>query len=228
MKGLEKRQKQLVEEEDHLVPKKHELLMGRTKARDIQDGALKQMLRVRKLCRKLPLDGCEETKTLFREAVEGGGMAVVRLLVAVTAINNGEWLPLITASSRGDIRTVRKLLSAGAAADGMDSIFGRTALSWASAGGNKAVVQLLLNKSADVNSQDNDGWTPMHWASERGHEDVVRLLLDRGAQIGYRKTLRGHCQSISTLVFSPGSEFIATGSHEGVIEIWDTATGECQ
>ncbi|KAL6793695.1 WD40 repeat-like protein [Trichoderma sp. SZMC 28013] len=228
MKELETQKRQLIEEEGYYASKTHELSMDRTKTKEVQDGALKQMLRVRKLRGKLQLDGCEETKTLFQKAIEDGDMIVVRLLVAVTAISNAEWIPLITASSRGDIGTVKELLSAGAAADGTDIIFGRTALSWASAGGHMPVVQLLLNKAVDVNSQDNDGWTPMHWASERGHEDVVRLLLDRGAQIGYRKTLRGHCQSISTLVFSPGSKFIATGSHKGVIEIWDTATGQCQ
>ncbi|KAL6824567.1 WD40-repeat-containing domain protein [Trichoderma sp. SZMC 28015] len=188
------------------------------------------MLQLKHMHNKFELDKCDEAKTMFREAVEDGDAAVVKLLVAAAAMNEYEWIPFITASSRGDVDTVKKLLLVGTEADSKDIVFGRTALSWASAGGHTAVVRLLFNThvAVDVNSQDNDGWTPLRWASERGHEDVVRLLLDRGAQIGYRKTLRGYCQSIRTLAFSTDAKFLATGSYEGVIEIWDTATGRCE
>ncbi|PTB49654.1 hypothetical protein M431DRAFT_97129, partial [Trichoderma harzianum CBS 226.95] len=113
---------------------------------------------------------------MFREAVEDGDAAVVKAILYAGALNEHGWIPLITASSRGDIDTVNNLLLAGTEVDGKDIVFGRTALSWASAGGHKDIVQLLLDTGVDVNSEDIDGWTSLHWASERGHEDVVRLL----------------------------------------------------
>ncbi|KAK4061399.1 hypothetical protein Trihar35433_9726 [Trichoderma harzianum] len=230
LKELEARQRQLIEEEGHVVLKRDKLWTDQTKAKDTRNDILKRMLQLKHIHNKFELDKCDEAKTMFREAVEDGDAVVVKIIFYAGAVNEHGWIPLITASSRGDVDTVKKLLLAGTEADSKDIVFGRTALSWASAGGHIAVVQLLLNThvAVDVNSQDNDGWTPLRWASERGHEDVVRLLLDRGAQIGYRKTLRGHCQSIRALTFSPDARFLATGSYEGVIEIWDTATGQCQ
>ena len=47
--------------------------------------------------------------------------------------------------------------------------------------GNKNVMQLLLDRGAELNAVDQDGWTPLHGATLHGHKDVVQLLLERGA-----------------------------------------------
>ncbi|UKZ81834.1 hypothetical protein TrVFT333_009610 [Trichoderma virens FT-333] len=227
IKELETRRRQLIEEESQCVSKRHKLWVEQAKAKETQDDIFKKMAQVQKLQDKLQLDESEEAKTLFREAIEDGDAAVVKLLVAATT-SGDEWIPWITASSRGDLKAVRQLFWAGVKTDCKDIRFGRTALSWASAGGHKAIVQLLLDARVDVNSTDNDGWTSLHWASEKGHEDVVRLLLDRGAKIGYQKTLPGHGSYILALAFSPDSKLLASGSREDTIRIWNTATGQCQ
>ncbi|KAH8685100.1 ankyrin repeat-containing domain protein, partial [Ilyonectria robusta] len=64
-------------------------------------------------------------------------------------------------------------------------IWGKTPLSWAAAGGDKGVVELLLDNEADVNSRDGHG-TPICWAAKNGHEGVVKLLLKRGADINFQ------------------------------------------
>ncbi|KAF2469528.1 ankyrin, partial [Lindgomyces ingoldianus] len=47
-----------------------------------------------------------------------------------------------------------------------------------------AVVKLLLDKGADLESKDGKyGRTPLSWAALNGHEAVVRLLLDKGADL---------------------------------------------
>jgi hypothetical protein len=52
----------------------------------------------------------------------------------------------------------------------------RTPLSWAAERGHEAVVKLLLEKGAELESKDNDGHTPLSWAADKGHEAVVKLL----------------------------------------------------
>ena len=46
--------------------------------------------------------------------------------------------------------------------------------------GNKAAVNALLEKGAEVN---RPGWTPLHYAAANGNIDIVRALLDKSAYI---------------------------------------------
>src|SRR4029434_6294331 len=52
----------------------------------------------------------------------------------------------------------------------------RTPLSWAAKEGHRAVVELLLEKVAELKSNDNYGQTPLSWAAE---EAVMELLLEK-------------------------------------------------
>ena len=55
-------------------------------------------------------------------------------------------------------------------------------LMWAAEEGHEAVVRLLLDRGADIESRDTEyGQSPLSLAARYGHEAVVRLLLDRGA-----------------------------------------------
>jgi hypothetical protein len=57
-------------------------------------------------------------------------------------------------------------------------------LSLAAKWGRYNVVQLLLDKGAELESKDtNYGQTPLSWAAENGHEAMVTLLLDKGAKL---------------------------------------------
>ena len=46
--------------------------------------------------------------------------------------------------------------------------------------GNKAAVEAMLAKGAEVN---RPGWAPLHYAAAGGHTDIVRLLIDKSAYI---------------------------------------------
>ena len=49
--------------------------------------------------------------------------------------------------------------------------------------GNKIAVELLLDMSANLKSQDKDGRTPLSLAANNGHKALVRLLLEKGANV---------------------------------------------
>ena len=49
--------------------------------------------------------------------------------------------------------------------------------------GHEAVVKLLLEKGAEVDSESDNGQTPLSWAAGDGHEAVVKLLLEKGAKL---------------------------------------------
>ena len=53
---------------------------------------------------------------------------------------------------------------------------GGTPLAGAAAMGREAVVKLLLEKGAELESKDTNGRTPLAWAAANRHEAVVKLL----------------------------------------------------
>src|SRR5438093_200446 len=49
--------------------------------------------------------------------------------------------------------------------------------------GDKAAVQTLISRKADINAAQGDGMTALHWAAYRNDIDVARLLIQAGANI---------------------------------------------
>jgi ankyrin repeat protein len=49
--------------------------------------------------------------------------------------------------------------------------------------GHEAVVKLLVEKGADVDTKDNYGRTPLSQAAENANKAVVKLLLEKGADV---------------------------------------------
>jgi ankyrin repeat protein len=50
--------------------------------------------------------------------------------------------------------------------------------------GNTKIVELLLEKGADVNAKDKDGnVTALIMAASNGHTETVKFLLERGADV---------------------------------------------
>jgi len=84
------------------------------------------------------------------------------------------------------IAVVQLLLETGKADMNSKDYDSRTLLLWAAEKGHEAVVKLLLERGAQIESMDVDRRTPLSWAAEKGHETVVKLLLERGAQIESR------------------------------------------
>ncbi|KRT80913.1 Ankyrin repeat-containing protein, partial [Oryctes borbonicus] len=58
-----------------------------------------------------------------------------------------------------------------------------TALTLACAGGHEELVELLLQRGADIEHRDKKGFTPLILAATAGHEKVVEILLNHNADI---------------------------------------------
>jgi ankyrin repeat protein len=87
---------------------------------------------------------------------------------------------LISAASRGDIKTVRQLIAQRADVNAVDADK-TTALHQAVWAGELAVVDALLSVGAKPLAANAFGITPVYIAAEQGNAPIVRRLLDAGA-----------------------------------------------
>lgn len=92
----------------------------------------------------------------------------------------GDTTELVEAAGAGDTRTVRDLLSRGAAVNAQDSR-GRTAIMAASSGNHIEAAGLLLSAGADVNIKDDTQENAFSIAAINGHTGMLRLTIAAGA-----------------------------------------------
>eukprot|EP00434_Breviolum_minutum_P025449 symbB.v1.2.022488.t1/scaffold1997.1/size93120/1 len=90
---------------------------------------------------------------------------------------------LLEAAGFGWLDEVKKLLQSRADLESRSDGRKLTPLHWAAEEGHRDVVQLLLEKHAEIEATDADGETPLHVAAGRGHRDIVQVLLEKTAEI---------------------------------------------
>lgn len=89
--------------------------------------------------------------------------------------------PLASAVRKGDAAAVRLLLKQGA--DPNTDWSGSTVLTWASQYGDLAVVKVLVEHHANIDTKGSNGDTPLTVAVSYGHADVVSYLIAHGAKV---------------------------------------------
>jgi ankyrin repeat protein len=80
---------------------------------------------------------------------------------------------------------------------------GRTALYWASDMGHDKVVEMLLERGADINAHGGHYGNALQAASAGGNDKVVQVLLDKGADVN---ALGGHYGSILQAALARGND----------------------
>ena len=70
---------------------------------------------------------------------------------------------------------MKQHLDAGTDVDAKDGFgLGRTPLHFAAREGHKKIVELLIDKGADMNAKANDGTTPLDMADDKETADLLR------------------------------------------------------
>lgn len=108
---------------------------------------------------------------------------VERLLKAAEVLDLNK--QLLKAAEIGRLEKVEELLQSNAniEAKGVKGVFPQTPLHYASQNGHRDIVDLLLDKKAQIEAKDAYQATPLHFAARCGHRDIVRLLFHEKADI---------------------------------------------
>ena len=111
-----------------------------------------------------------------------GPVAATVVLVAASTARVAS-SPIADAAQRGDVATVRKLITQGVSVNAAQGD-GMTALHWAADRGDSALAAVLLRAKASVHARTRIGaYTPLHVAARTGNPAVVRLLLAAGSDV---------------------------------------------
>jgi ankyrin repeat protein len=103
---------------------------------------------------------------------------------------------LIQSVSDGDLAKVELLVKKGANVNSADPKKKRTALMWASVGGQFEIVKFLYAKGAHVNARDSDSQTALMYASRKQFKatpdnSIAEFLLNNGAEVNVRSKKKG-------------------------------------
>ena len=127
-----------------------------------------------------------------------GAVAVFIAIVAMSWFSSGHQQArhnraLIAGARAGDLTAVGSALDAGANVNARDAD-GITALMHAARGeqpniadpaptDHPEVIELLIQRGADVNAKTDSGFVALFWAARYGHARAAKVLIDHGADI---------------------------------------------
>ena len=153
-----------------------------------------------------PRQGNRYGATPLSEAARRGDVEVMRLLLKAGAnaneANAEGQTALMAVARTGNVAAATLLLQHGAKIDTREHWGGQTALLWATAQNQPAMIRLLVAKGADVNARatvrdwqrrvtaegrpkdmNHGGMTPLLYAAREGHVECIRELLHAKAQV---------------------------------------------
>ncbi|XP_059621039.1 ankyrin repeat and KH domain-containing protein mask isoform X3 [Phlebotomus argentipes] len=174
-------------------------------------------------------------------AASGGYVNIIKLLLSHGAeINSrtGSKLgisPLMLAAMNGHTQAVKLLLDMGSDINAQIETNRNTALTLACFQGRHEVVNLLLERKANVEHRAKTGLTPLMEAASGGYIEVGRVLLDKGADVNAapvpssRDTAltiaadKGHVKFVELLLYRGAA--VEVKNKKGNSPLWLAANG---
>jgi uncharacterized protein len=133
-------------------------------------------------------------------AIENKDIEMVKLLLNFGATISG--MHLVTASRTGNIDIATLIAKSADDISAVDKFHDETALHKAASFGATPIVEMLLEKGADVHLKDKCGCTALHKAASDGVLPIVEMLVERGADI---HAVRTDGKSVSALDMAAAS-----------------------
>jgi ankyrin repeat protein len=91
--------------------------------------------------------------------------------------------PLHLAVREGDLEKVKRVVTLFPGQVHVKDDSKRVALYWAARSNHVEIVQFLVEKGSDINSQTDDGWAALHTAAYNGRLEAATTLLQLGAEV---------------------------------------------
>jgi len=122
---------------------------------------------------------CRQTNTVFPAAVS----VIIIAAIALVACAGNTSEELVLATKAGDIKTVKKLLGGGADVNAKDNKHHASLLMWAAHEGHTEVMNLLIQKGANIDTKKTTGETALWFAAQKGQLESLRILVHHDADV---------------------------------------------
>jgi ankyrin repeat protein len=141
---------------------------------------------------EISIDSIDSLKgeTALTAACTFGQKSICELLIekgkaSIETLNSKSWSPLICSVKSGVWEIAEYLLNKDISIINKTDKHGRTALILAASEGRLAIIDILIEKGANLTNQDNDGLSALSWACLKGHFNAALTLLNNGVDINH-------------------------------------------
>uniref|UniRef100_A0AAR2M1F0 SAM domain-containing protein n=1 Tax=Pygocentrus nattereri TaxID=42514 RepID=A0AAR2M1F0_PYGNA len=154
------------------------------------------------------------SKTAFEVALQLKHKEVKSYLDSITTVRpqpeyQDEYEQFMCLCVIGNAQLVKEILEEDPLQVNMANADGASPLMIAAVSGQLEVVQLLVEKSADIDKQDGvHGWTALMQATYHGNKDVVKYLLNQGADVNLRAKNGYTAFDLVMLLNDPDTELV--------------------
>jgi ankyrin repeat protein len=114
-------------------------------------------------------------------------LLVESLNASLSTVNAKSWTPLLCAVKSGCWEIVEYLLAGDNAETVINQVdkHGRSALILAASEGHLAIIDILVERRADLACADKDGLSALCWACLKGHYNAALTLIAHGADVNH-------------------------------------------